>query len=95
MDGLDGWRLPAPEELSRIRYAPGGLFGGGSGRHYCIPSIDQAAFPDTPAELFWTSCLGPDDTAWYVGFDDGRSHRDARSDELWVRCVHDALAAPR
>jgi hypothetical protein len=89
LGGVRGWRLPAPPELGAIRYKPGGLFGGGSHRHYCIPSIDQEAFPDTPAELFWTSRVMPDDTAWYVGFDDGRSHRDVRSDRLWVRCVHD------
>jgi hypothetical protein len=89
LDGLRGWRLPSPVELSSIRYQPGGLFGGGSSRHYCIPCVDQAAFPDTPADPFWTSRSGPDDTAWYVGFDDGRMHRDARTDELWVRCVHD------
>jgi hypothetical protein len=89
LEGVGGWRLPAPEELLGIRYRPGGLFGGGSSRHYCIPSIDQAAFPETPADLFWTSREGADDTAWYVGFDDGRTHRDTRSDQLWVRCVHD------
>jgi hypothetical protein len=91
LDGLHGWRLPAPDELGSIRYKPGGLFGGGKARHFCIPSIDQAAFPETPAALFWTSRTNADDTAWYVGFDDGRSHRDVRSDELWVRCVHDPL----
>jgi hypothetical protein len=95
VDGMRGWRLPTPAELSAIRYKPGGLFGGGSSRHYCIPSIDQAAFPDTPAELFWTSRKMPDDTAWYVGFDDGRSHRDTRTDPQWVRCTHDPLPDER
>ena len=93
LEGLGGWRLPAPTELSGIRYKPGGLFGGGSSRHYCIPCLDQAAFPETPAAPFWTSRSGADDTAWYVGFDDGRMHRDARSELLWVRCAHDPLAA--
>ena len=91
LDGLRGWRLPSPEELGQIRYKPGGLFGGGHTRHYCIPSIDQAAFPETPADLFWTSRRMPDDTAWYVDFGDGRSHRDVRSDPLWVRCTLDPL----
>jgi hypothetical protein len=95
LEGLHGWRLPSPAELSGIRYKPGGLFGGGHSRHYCIPCVDQAAFPETPAELFWTSRVNADDTAWYVGFDDGRSHRDVRSEALWVRCVHDALAETR
>jgi hypothetical protein len=94
LEGVEGWRLPTPRELAGIRYKPGGLFGGGSGRRYCIPSIDQAAFPETPADLFWTSREGPGDTAWYVGFDDGRSHRDLKSDALWVRCTHDPLPLP-
>jgi hypothetical protein len=89
LDGTRGFRLPAPDELSSLRYKPGGLFGGGGMRHYCIPSIDQAAFPETPAAEFWTSRVMPDGTAWYVGFDDGRSHRDAVTDALWVRCVRD------
>lgn len=94
LDGLRGWRLPSPVELNGIRYLPGGLFGGGSSRHYCIPSVDQAAFPETPADRFWTSRANADDTAWYVGFDDGRMHRDVRTETLWVRCVHDPRAAP-
>jgi hypothetical protein len=89
LDGTGGWRLPTPLELEAIRLHPGGLFGGGSKAHYCIPCVDQAAFPDTPAALFWTSRRMPDDTAWYVGFDDGRSHRDTRTDALWVRCTRD------
>ncbi len=87
--GLRGWRLPTPNELQSIRYKPGGLFGEARTRHYCIPSIDQAAFPDTPPDFFWTSRRMPDDTAWYVGFDDGRTHRDTRSTPHWVRCTHD------
>lgn len=88
LGGMRGFRLPTPDELNSIRYKPGGLFGGH--RHYCVPSIDQAAFPETPAAEFWTSRISPDGTAWYVGFDDGRSHRDDASDPLWVRCVRDA-----
>jgi hypothetical protein len=89
IEGIGGFRLPTPPELVAIRYKPGGLFGGG--HPYCIPCIDQSAFPDTPADLFWTSRTAPDGTAWYVGFDDGRSHRDAATDPLWVRCVHDRV----
>lgn len=89
LEGRRGFRLPSPEELSGLRYKPGGLFGGGSSRHYCVPSIDQAAFPETPAAEFWTARVMADGTAWYVGFDDGRSHRDVQSDPLWVRCVRD------
>jgi hypothetical protein len=91
LDGLGGWRLPSPAELANIRYKPGGLFGGMGHRHYCVPSIDQAAFPETPADPFWTSRRMADDTAWYVDFADGRSHRDTRSEGHWVRCTHDPL----
>jgi hypothetical protein len=87
LEGRRAWRLPTPVELAGIRYKPGGLFP--SGHHFCVPSIDQAAFPETPADLFWTAKIGTDDTAWYVGFDDGRLHRDTRTEALWVRCTHD------
>jgi len=90
LDGVGGFRLPSREELFGLRYKPGGLFGGGPSRHYCVPSIDQEAFPETPPAEFWTGSTLPDDTAWYVDFGDGRMHRDTRSDPLWVRCVHDA-----
>jgi hypothetical protein len=89
LDGLEGFRLPSPDELQGIRYDPGGLFGDASSRHYCVPSIDQSAFPDTPADEFWTSLTMPDGTAWYVDFADGRSHRDTLSDPFWVRCTRD------
>ncbi len=91
LQGIGGWRLPTTQELMGIRYKPGGLFGGGGRRHYCIPCVDQAAFPETPAEAFWTSRSEADGTAWYVGFDDGRAHKDVKSDPQWVRCVHDPL----
>jgi hypothetical protein len=89
IEGVGGFRLPSPDELRAIRYKPGGLFAEVHSHHYCVPSIDQAAFPETPAAEFWTSRSMPDDTAWYVGFDDGRSHRDTRTDPLWVRCTRD------
>jgi hypothetical protein len=90
LDDVTGWRLPSPGELSGLRYKPGGLFGG-HGRHYCIPSIDQEAFPETPAAEFWTAETSGYDTARYVDFADGRTHRAVQSDPLWVRCVRDPL----
>ncbi len=89
LEGRKAWRLPTTHELAAIRLRPGGLFGGGPKALYCVPSIDQVAFPDTPAAEFWTSVTLPDGTAWYVGFDDGRAHRDVTTDTLWVRCVTD------
>lgn len=89
MEGRRGFRLPTHAELVAIRYKPGGLFGGGRSRHSCVPCVDQAAFPETPAAEFWTADQGEDGTAWYVDFGDGRSHRDVLGDALWVRCVQD------
>jgi hypothetical protein len=89
LEGDHGFRLPSPDELSGIRYRPGGLFGGAGSEHYCVPSIDQAAFPDTPSDQTWTSARETDDSAWYVDFADGRSHREVRTEALWVRCVRD------
>jgi hypothetical protein len=83
--GMRGFHLPSVEELGSLRYQAGGLFGGH--RHFCVPSIDQDAFPETPAAEFWTSRTAGDGTGWYVGFDDGRVHKDVQSDPLWVRCV--------
>lgn len=87
LDGMGGFRLPTPEELGSLRYKPGGLFGGH--RHYCVPCLDQEAFPETPAAEFWTSATSADGLGWYVGFDDGRKKKDAVDDALWVRCVRD------
>jgi len=83
--GVRGFHLPSPEELGSLRFKAGGLFGGH--KHYCVPSIDQDAFPETPAAEFWTSRTSADGTGWYVGFDDGRVHKDVQTDALWVRCV--------
>jgi hypothetical protein len=90
LGGMSGWRLPSTDELNAIRYKPGGLFGGDPAQ-YCVPCIDQAAFPETPVDRFWSSKIADVDTAWYVGFDDGRMHRDVLDDALWVRCVHDPV----
>lgn len=61
LDG-GGWRLPTVQELVGIV-------------DYCRrnPAIDEAAFPDTPLEWFWTNVpvAGDAGGAWYVGFDYG------------------------
>jgi len=74
-----GWRLPTRIELVSLvdfsKPSPG-------------PTIDTDAFPDTPAEAFWSSSLVPGwDFAWYVNFYTG-----ATSNELFAlagraRCV--------
>ena len=89
IDGRSGWRLPSVDELQGIRFKPG-LVAGGNGS--CVPSIDQNAFPDTPADWFWTSTRRPLGDAMFTGFDDGRSHGAELTEPMYVRCVHDADA---
>jgi Protein of unknown function (DUF1566) len=93
-DGRQGWRLPSVSELSSIRYNPGLVAAGPS---TCSPSIDQTAFPDTPASRFWTSTIRPLGDGYYTSFADGRSHGSPLDEPMFVRCVHDgegAAAAP-
>lgn len=80
------WRLPEAAELVNIRLSPG-LIKGGPG--YCVPSIDQVAFPDTPADEFWTATTRPEEQGVYTDFADGRSHYADPTLPLHVRCVHD------
>jgi hypothetical protein len=79
------WRLPQAEELVNIRLLPG-LIKGGAG--YCVPSIDQVAFPDTPADEFWTATTRPEEQGVYTDFADGRSHYADPTVPLHVRCIH-------
>ncbi len=92
LDGMGDWRLPSP---GRAQWHP--LQAGrplrGRGSPSLLHPVDRSGrLPRRPpADLFWTSRRMPDDTAWYVGFDDGRSHRTVRTDELWVRCTRGPL----
>ncbi len=53
------------------------------------PTIDPAAFPDTPAENFWTSSryLDSPTLAWSIGFEGGAKHGHRADLALRVRCV--------
>ncbi len=85
LDGT-GWRLPTVNELATLVLHPIGL--GASPNPTCEPSIDQAAFPDTPATDFWTSTTHASlDDAYYTGFDDGRSHPADPETLMSVRCI--------
>lgn len=75
-----GWRLPERLELASLvdpRIAPPG------------PTIDEAAFPNTPSDYFWASTpyAGDPGTAWYVRFDSGHSDYFLTTDSYSVRCV--------
>jgi hypothetical protein len=78
LGGVSGWRLPARMELRTIvdftKY---------------WPSIDPTAFPNTPADWFWTSSTnaGSSVNAWGVLFLDGNLHVYDVGNGYRVRCV--------
>jgi len=76
--GLSGWRLPAIRELLSIVDA-----------RECSPSIDTAAFPDTPGTWFWSSTLtaGGSSNARSVDFGNGYSGYNGVGASGYVRCV--------
>jgi hypothetical protein len=53
------------------------------------PTIDPNAFPNTPAEGFWTSSpYSPNTTyVWFVKFDNGSSNETNVASNHRVRCV--------
>jgi hypothetical protein len=79
-----GWRLPTKIELMSLVDLRGGS-----------PTIDPVAFPDTPAEYFWSSTLGEDcgtctinaGSPWVVSFADGSSSTGSPGGAPRVRCV--------
>ncbi|MBX3185167.1 MAG: DUF1566 domain-containing protein [Polyangiaceae bacterium] len=79
----DDWRLPTRLELlSLVDYTRVG------------PAIDTGAFPDTPAEAFWSgSERGASGQAWTVGFNQGDAVGTAPSASRRVRCV--TVGAPQ
>jgi len=75
------WRLPTMKELLTIvdlSVPPPG------------PTIDPAAFPNTPGAYFWSSTLynGTPGSAWSVLFYYGFSYGNSVSDSSYARCVH-------
>jgi len=79
LGGDKHWRVPTLGELLTLidERAPS------------TPMIDRAAFPDTPAEAFWTSSTFANGTelAWYVRFDHGNGLYGRLTELLRVRCV--------
>ena len=53
------------------------------------PAIDRSAFPNTPAEPFWTATPGrrTAGTAWYVEFVSGGAQNPGVNESYRVRCV--------
>lgn len=75
-----GWRLPTKKELETL-----------VDRRTSNPSIDLAAFPNTPPNFFWSSTIfaGLPNRAWGVYFYRGTSWGDADAlpNASSVRCV--------
>lgn len=76
-----GWRLPSMKELQTLVDetipSPG-------------PTIDKAAFPNTPAGFFWTSSPlagSSSSDAWSVNFYDGNTTNNVMTSPSRVRCV--------
>jgi hypothetical protein len=78
LGGISGWRVPARMELLTIVDFT-----------RINPSIDRAAFPNTPAEWFWISspCTSLVGYRCYVNFNYGYSFDTDVGDFLRVRCV--------
>ena len=84
LGGLSGWRLPAVKELSTILDLtvvedPTSV----------SPTIDLAAFPNTPSDYFWTSSphAGSSGQAWVVYFNSGGSDYYDVAFKYRARCV--------
>jgi hypothetical protein len=75
--GYRDWRVPTKQELE-------GLVKQGS-----KPTIDGAAFPNTPTTVYWSSSPHSDDSrlAWSANFYSGRSYGSYRSYNGAVRLV--------
>ncbi len=77
--GKKGWRVPTlPELLTLI-----------DERATTVPLIDQAAFPNTPSEQFWTSTVFANSpiTSWYVFFNRGDGLYGMNIEKYRARCV--------
>jgi len=56
---------------------------------YKSPTISQSIFPNTPVSAVWSSSPieNYSDYAWYVGFDDGYTYNNIRTNSSHVRLV--------
>jgi hypothetical protein len=78
LEGMSDWRLPALIELVSIL-----------DDNRVMPAIDAVSFPNTPAEMFWTSSSvsGASDQAWALDFNVFQSNTLPKTNSQRVRCV--------
>jgi uncharacterized protein (TIGR02145 family) len=102
-DAPAGWRLPTKDELASLVYcssgepaywkktASEGVSEGCEG-DYGKPTIWSAAFPNTPADGFWSSSPNAyhASNAWFVYFGNGWVSSDYKGYALYVRLVRGA-----
>lgn len=85
IDGIAGWRLPSRIELASL-----------ADWTVVHPSIDSAAFPDTPSEAFWSASVlenGDPDLAWHIDFDSSHTSYTDKGYTHRVRCVRGGAAS--
>lgn len=78
LEGFNDWRLPNKNELMSVV------------EHACTgPSINEAVFPDTPLDAFWTSSPSSIDVgyAWRLRFISGDMTTDDMAKKYYVRLV--------
>jgi hypothetical protein len=76
--GTTGWRLPTRAEMESL-----------VDRHLSAPTIDHEAFPETPAEFFWSSTEYGGSGVWVIDFRGDNSvadYSDSRATNR-VRCT--------
>ncbi len=89
------WRLATLPELETLVYCSSGK---DMGREYIldpcdgeyqVPTIADEIFPNTKDEIYWSSSIDTDDddAALRIGFYDGSTHNDYKSEKHYIRLV--------